>query len=215
MPVKILFVDDHEVFHECLKTLLEDGSRYRMVGAASDGRSAVLMARDLKPDVVIMDVTMPVLNGIEATRQIVSDNPGIKVVALSSHADRRFILAVLKAGARGYVVKESAFSEVLQSIDAVLEGKMYLSPRITSLVIDDLLAGIEEEDASILSRLSEREREVLQMLAEGQGVKTIAEKLNLSPKTIETHRTQLMRKLEVTSLADLTKIALREGLTSL
>lgn len=215
MAIGILYVDDHEVFHECVRTLINIQPEMEIIGFAGNGRVAVEKTRELKPDVVIMDIALPVLNGIDATRKIVAENPLVKVLALSSFTDRRNVVEMLQAGARGYVVKEGAFDELLQAIKAVGAGKMYLSPSITNKVIDDYLAltGDEHEQAEDL--LSSREREILQLVAEGHTSRDIADQLRVSLKTVETHRANLMKKLHLTTLADLVKYAIREGLVSL
>ena len=218
MEIKIVFADDHEVFHDCIKALFDTHERIRVLATASDGRTALRLAEELRPDLVVMDLAMPLLNGIEATRQIVAGNSEAKVLALSSHKERKFILSVLKAGARGYVVKDSAMSELIQAIEAVAAGRMFLSPSITDVVLESLLVeDSEEEDPDLtpVEKLSGREREILQLLVEGQNAREIAEILNLSPKTVESHRHNIMQKLGVESLPELTKIAIREGITSL
>lgn len=215
MAIKVLFADDHEVFHECVKALFESHEKIQIVATAGDGRTTVRLAKELHPDVVVMDLTMPLLNGIDATRQILTDNSEAKVLALSSHKDRKTILSVLRAGARGYIVKEAAVSELVQAIEAVAAGRMYLSPHIIDRVLDNLLVGEEEPEASPLDRLSNREREVLQLLAEGKNSREIGKLLSLSPKTVETHRHKAMQKLGVSSSSELVRMAIREGLTSL
>lgn len=217
LEIKILFADDHEVFHDCIKALFDTHATIRVLATVSDGRSAVRLAQELAPDVVVMDLAMPLLNGIEATRQIVSANDQAKVLALSSHKERKFILSVLKAGARGYVVKDSAISELIHAIEAVAAGRMYLSPSITDVVLESLLVEDGGEGAEInpVEKLSTREREILQLLAEGKNAREIAELLNLSPKTVESHRNNIMHKVGADSLPELTKIAIREGLTPL
>lgn len=215
MAIKVLFADDHEVFHECVKALFESHEKIHIVATAGDGRTTVRLAKELRPDVVVMDLTMPLLNGIDATRQILADNSGAKVLALSSHKDRKTILSVLRAGARGYIVKEAAVSELVQAIEAVAAGRMYLSPHIIDRVLDNLLVGDEEPESSPLDRLSSREREILQLLTEGKNSREIGELLSLSPKTVETHRHKAMQKLGVHSSSELVRMAIREGLTSL
>ncbi|MDO3377612.1 response regulator [Geoalkalibacter halelectricus] len=217
MKIKVLFADDHEVFHECIKALFQPDERIQVVATAGDGRTAVRLAKELKPDVVVMDLSMPLLNGIEATQQILAENSAAKVLALSSHKDRKTILSALKAGARGYVVKEAAIHELLQAIEAVASGRMYLSTHIIDQVIDTLLVGDEEagREISPLERLSSREREILQLLAEGRSARDIANLLSLSPKTVESHRQNLMQKLRIDSYPDLVRFAIREGLIAL
>jgi len=165
--------------------------------------------------VVIMDISMPDLNGIDATHQIVTDVPGIKVIALSMHSDKRFVVGMFKAGAAGYLLKDSAFDELEQAVRTVLADQTYLSPKIATVVIKNYVPQVSTEDISAFSLLSAREREVLQLLAEGKSTKDIASELFLSVKTIETYRQRIMDKLNIHNLADLIKFAIREGLTSL
>ena len=186
-----------------------------MIAEAEDGRKAVQLAAELRPDVAILDIGMPGLNGIEATRHMIHDVPGIKVVGLSMHSDRRFVSEMFKAGASGYLLKDCAFEELVRAIRAVVENRMYLSPGIAGVVIDDYVHHLSSADGTPAAVLSSREREVLQLLAEGESAKQIALRLNVSVKTVETHRQNIMRKLDVYSVAELTKYAVREGLTSL
>lgn len=193
--------------------MLEQETDLEVIGEADDGRMAVRLARELSPQVVIMDVGMPDLNGIEATRQVLAESPGVKVIGLSMHCDRRFVMNMLKAGASGYLLKDSAFEELATAIRMVLGGKMYLSTEIANIVIKDYLQGGGDE--SVFSVLTPREREVLQLMAEGKSSRQIADHLVISIKTVETHRMQLMHKLQIFSVAELTKYAIREGLSSL
>lgn len=211
--IRIIFVDDHEIFHECIRHLFDQQETMTMLAVANNGRAAVRLARELSPDVVVMDISMPGLNGIDATRRILADNPKTRVIALSMHSDRTIIQQILKAGARGYVLKDCAFDELLTAIQAVMQHNMYLSPKITSVVLDDYLHRDPESDGS--GTLSVREREVLQLIAEGKSTRQIADELNVSVKTVESHRAQVMKKLNLHSLADLVKYAVREGLTTL
>ena len=214
MITRILLADDHEIFLEGLRSLLERERDIELIGEAPDGRVAVDLARELSPHVVIMDITMPRLNGIEATRLIVAHDPSVKVIALSMHSNRRFMAEVLKAGAAGYLLKESAVAELLTAIRAVMEGKAYLSPKITSAIVDDYVRHVPLERGVAYGALTGREREVLQLLAEGSTTKEMAARLHVSVKTIETHRAQIMEKLRIRSIAGLTKFAIHEGLTS-
>jgi DNA-binding NarL/FixJ family response regulator len=189
---------------------------FDVVGESDNGRKAVLMAQGKKPDVVVMDVSMPDMNGIEATTQITESLPETRVIALSMHSDKRFVMGMLRAGASGYLLKDCASEELANAIHQVVRGKKYLSPEITGVVIDDfLLGGASEKGATVASQLSPREREVLQLIAEGWSTKQIASHLYVSIKTIETHRRQIMKKLDLHTIADLTKYAIREGLTSI
>ncbi|MHB8068437.1 MAG: response regulator [Desulfobaccales bacterium] len=213
MPIKIILADDHKIVRQGLRTMLEKEPDIEVMGEADDGRMAVRLARELSPQVVIMDVGMPDLNGIEATRQVLGECPGVKVIALSMHSDRRFVMNMLKAGASGYLLKDSAFEELATAIRMVLTNKIYLSTEIANVVIKDYLQGGGDE--SVFSVLSPREREVLQLMAEGRSSRQIADHLNISIKTVETHRMQIMHKLQIFSVAELTKYAIREGLSSL
>ena len=195
--------------------LLEKLSGITIVGEAGDGISAVRMARDLKPDLVLMDIAMPDLNGIEATRRIMIESPGVKVIALSMHADKRFVRGMFMAGATGYVLKGSAFEEVATAIRTVAAGRIYISPKITDQVLGDYIKLLTKPSPRGESPLSDREREVLQMLAEGKSSRLIAERLHVSVTTVDTHRKHIMDKLGFRTIAELTKYAVREGLTSL
>jgi DNA-binding NarL/FixJ family response regulator len=198
-----------------LRTLLEKQPDMEIVGEASDGRDTLKLIDVLSPDIVIMDIAMPNLNGIDATHQIRQDHPGVKVIALSMHSDKRFVGKMLKAGAWGYLLKDSAFEDLVVAIRAVMQNKRYLSPDIAGIVVEDFVSPSRQMDSSAYSLLSGREREVLQLMAEGKTTRQIAEKLNVSIKTVETHRMKIMDKLDIRSLAELTKYAIREGLTQL
>lgn len=215
MKVRVILADDHMIMREGLCALLVKQRDFQIVAEAADGRTAVRLTQEFLPDVVVMDVNMPDLNGIEATRQIITDNPGIKVIALSMYSDKQFIVEMLQAGASGYMLKDAAFEEILHAINCVVKGQIYLSPNITTLVLKDYLQQSSKVDYTAFSILTDREREVLQLIAEGKTTKEIASILNVSTKTIETHRQQIMKKLNVHSIAELTKYAIREGMTSL
>jgi DNA-binding NarL/FixJ family response regulator len=215
MMIKILLADDHKITRDGLKALLENQKNMTVVGEAENGRLAVRLAGELKPDVVVMDINMPELNGIEATRQIVAELPGTKIIALSMYSDKRYVVGMLKAGVSGYLLKNCAFDELVAAISAVMNNQNYMSQKIAGTVMKEYANILETSDSSPASQLSAREREVLQLIAEGMKTKDIAERIHVSVKTVETHRQQIMRKLNVTSVAELTKIALREGLTSL
>jgi len=213
--IRILLADDHKIMREGLRSLLEKQPDFEVAGEAADGRETLKMARDLKPDAVIMDIGMPRLNGIEAARRVISESPGTRVIAFTMHADRRYVAEMLKAGASAYLLKDSGHEELVRGIRAALAGKIYLSPDIAEKVVREYLDHIPPRDFSAFSLLTAREREVLQLIAEGKTTKEIASLLYLSVKTVETHRQNIMDKLELHSVAELTKYALREGLTSL
>lgn len=215
MSIKVLLADDHKIIRDGLRSLIERHPEMEVVGEAEDGRTTVQLARALEPDVVIMDISMPDLNGIDATQQIVKDVPGVKVIALSMHSDKRFVVGMFKAGASGYLLKDCAFDELEQAVKTVLADQTYLSPKIATVVIKNYVPQVATEDTSAFSLLSAREREVLQLLAEGKTTKQIASELFLSVKTIETYRQKIMDRLDIHNLADLIKFAIREGLTSL
>ncbi len=214
MPTKILLADDHQIVREGLHSLFEKEADLEVVGEAENGRQAVRMARDLKPDVVVMDVAMPDLNGIEAMRQILAELPAARILALSMYSNKHYVIEALKAGASGYLLKDGAFDELVQAIRAVIAGRSYLSPEITGAVIDDVVHR-PAEPRPAPPRLSSREREVLQLLAEGRTTRQIARRLFVSRKTVDTHRQHIMKKLDLHSVAELTKYAVREGLTSI
>ena len=212
MTIRILLADDHKIVFDSLRSLLDRQPDMQVVGGAEDGRLAVAQVEELKPDVVIMDVTMPNLNGIEATRQITSQYPATKVVALSMHSDKQFVTGILNAGASGYLTKNCSFDELVKAVRLVAENKKYLCPDVTGIVIEESLSGLSHAASSSLDLLSTREREIMQLLAEGKTIKQIADQLFLSIKTIYTHRNQIMKKLKIKNMAELTKLALRDGL---
>jgi DNA-binding NarL/FixJ family response regulator len=215
MSIRILLADDHLILRQGLRSLLAQNQDFEVIGEAEDGRKAVEMAETLSPDVVVMDIGMPGLNGIEATRQIVARSRSVRVLALSAFADRKLIGEVLKAGASGYLLKDSAFEELAKAIRTAAANKVYLSPRIASEVVDDYVRMSKDPGAGAFDALSPREREVLQLIAEGNSTKEVARILKVSVKTVETHRRQLMNKLELFSVAELTRYAIGEGLVSL
>jgi DNA-binding NarL/FixJ family response regulator len=215
MKINVLLVDDHNIIRIGLRALIEKQPNLQVLAEASNGRDAVKLVREMKPDVVIMDVAMPDMNGIEATRQILAENSNTIVVALSMHSDRRFVTRMFEAGALGYLLKDCAFEELTLAIKTVTDHQIYLSPQIPGIVLADVVKNLPSQDISIFSRLSRREREVLQLLAEGKSTKQNAKLLHVSAKTIESHRAQIMEKLNIHSIAELTKFAIREGLTSI
>jgi len=232
MTERIIIADDHQIVRQGLRRLLESEESFSVIGEAANGRAAVHMAEELSPDVIVMDVTMPDLNGIDAARQITTKHPEIKVVGLSMHADSRFATEMLRAGASGYLLKEDAFEELATAIRQVLSGQIYVTPSIAGALLGrsmesqhrdggdggigiggDQLAGMGTL-ASQIMHLSPRQREVLQLISEGRSTKEIAFDLGVSVKTVETHRRQMMDKLNLHSVAQLTKYAVREGITS-
>jgi two-component system response regulator NreC len=215
MGIRIIIADDHQILRQGLMTLIEKEPDMEVVGEAEDGHRTVTMVRELIPHVVVMDIKMPDLTGIEATRQILSELSDVKVIALSMYADRGFVNDMLKAGACGYLLKDCAFEELAQAIRLAMSNKTYLSPGIAEIVIKDYATINSSPRESVFSVLTPREREVLQLIAEGKRARQIAELLNISVKTVETHRQQIMQKLDTRSVAKLTKYAIREGLTNL
>jgi two-component system response regulator NreC len=218
MIIRIVLADDHKIVRDGLRSMLADESGMQVVAEAEDGRTAVRLAHDLSPDVVVMDVGMPELNGIDACRQISNQLPHVKVVALSMHSDRHFVQEMLKAGASGYLLKDCAFDELAKAIRSVVANGTYLCPAVAGVVVHDYVRRLDVPDSPKSSRaasevLTAREREVLQLLAEGKSTKQVAATLFVSVKTVETHRHQVMEKLDLHSLAELTKYAIREGLT--
>ena len=217
MSVKVILADDHQMFREGLRSLMERQTDIEIIAEAADGRSIVKLLQEVSPDVIIMDVSMPGLNGIEATRQIKATYTDVKVIALSMHSSRRYVIEMLKAGASGYLLKDCAVSELCEAIRIVAAGQVYLNPRIGTLVINDYLQRLSETpvaepaDSSVLSA---REREVLQLLTEGKRTKEIASILHVSVKTVERHRQNITGKLNINSIAELTKYAIQEGITS-
>ncbi len=215
MRTRILLADDHQILRQGLVALLTKEKDLEVVGEASDGRTAVTLAKELQPEVVVMDVAMPDLNGIDATRQILAELPKVKIIALSMHADKRFVVGMLKAGACGYLLKHCALEELVNAIKIVISNRIYLSPDIAGMVVEDYLHQSKTLDNSAFAILTLREREVLQLYAEGKITRQIAELLHLSIKTVESHRKQIMEKLGFQTFAELVKYAIREGLTSL
>ena len=214
MSIRILLADDHKIVRDGLRTLIEKETGMEVIGEAENGRRALKIAQKIRPNVVIMDVTMPDMNGIEATRKMLTEVPGVKVIALSMHSDRRFVLGMLEAGASGYLMKDCAFDELAKAVRSVATGQTYLSPKIADVLVKGYLDKVNEKISVARSPLTEREREILQLLAEGRSSKEIAAHLGVSVKTVETHRRNMMQKLNMRSVAELTKYAIREGLIS-
>ncbi len=216
MTIKVLLADDHTIVRDGLKYLLDSQSDIEVIGSVSNGRDAVQEVREKQPHVVIMDIAMPQLNGIEAARQINEINPDTQIIILSMHATTEHVFQALQAGARGYLMKESAGSEVVNAVYDVFEGLRYLSREISDKVVDAYVNQRDiQEDQSPLSRLSNREREVLQLVVEGKTSNEIADILALSPDTVKTYRSRLMRKLDIDDLPSLVKFAIQHGLTPL
>lgn len=207
--INILLVDDHQILRDGLRNIIQKKSNLNIVGEASNGREAIKLCAKLKPDVVITDISMDGLNGIEATRQIVKDYPEIKVIGLSMHANKKFIQSMFKAGGYGYLLKDGDSDELITTINAVIQNRKYLSKSINQ----SYLSFLEEE--SDRKTLTSRETEVLQLIAEGNSSKEIGEQLFLSSKTIDVHKNNIMKKLSLFTIPELTKYAIREGLTSL
>jgi len=216
VSIRVLLADDHKIVREGLRTFLDMNPDMEVVAEAGEGRAAVQLAQKLRPDIVVMDITMPDLNGIEATRQLIAAQPDIKVIALSMHSDHRLVAEMFNAGAAGYLLKDCAFEELEAAIYAVMKSQFYVSPTIAKGVMEYYKRlDLQQNKTNVFAVLTAREREVLQLLAEGKNTKQSASHLQVSPKTIETHRRRLTKMLRVTSIAELTKYAIREGLTGL
>lgn len=214
MSCRIILADDHTIVRHGLSKLLEQEEDIEIVAETRDGRSTVELARELSPDLLIMDIGMPDLNGIDATRQILRESPKVKILALSMHSSKNFVIEMLKAGASGYLLKECALEELITAVRAVMAGKTYLSPSITDVVVENYVRCSSDGKSTAFSVLSQREREVLQLMTEGKTTKQVARCLHISPKTVEGHRLRIMDKLNIDNIAQLTKYAIQEGLTS-
>ncbi len=214
MAVNIILADDHTLFREGLVSILNSEFGFKVIAQAENGREVLKLARKMDVDVIVMDIAMPELNGIEATRQVLDENPNLKVIALSMHSDRHFVTGMLKAGAKGYLLKDCAGSELIKAVQEVLLDRYYISEEISTTVLNDYVGKLVGEGAED-SVLSSREREVLQLLAEGKSTQEIADTLFVSVKTVEAHRAKIKAKLKLNSIPELTKYAIREGLTSL
>jgi two-component system response regulator NreC len=212
--MRILIADDHGIVREGLRSMIEKEPDMEVVGEAEDGMETVELAKQLSPDVIVMDISMPNLNGIEATRLILSENPKIKIIVLSIHVEKHIVKEILSAGAAGYVLKTYLFEELSRALRSVMVNGYYLSPKVTSIVVGEYLDDSAKIHTGDKVKLTDREREVLQLIAEGKTSKQIALILHVSPKTIETHRRKLLDKIEVSGVAELTKYAIREGITS-
>ncbi|MDP8245309.1 MAG: response regulator transcription factor [Candidatus Hinthialibacter antarcticus] len=215
MKTKIILVDDHPIFRQGLQVLIEEHENYEVIAVAGDGRTTLQLARDLSPDVIVMDITLPELNGIEATRAILKELGNIKIVALSIHNSRIFIDEMLSAGAMGYVLKSCAFEELVIAIETVLNGEQYLSKKIKCFSQPTSLSQNSEKTSGDIRSLTPREKEVLQLIAEGKSSKEISHILHITLKTVEKHRHGIKEKLDIYSTAQLTKFAIQSSLTNL
>jgi two-component system, NarL family, response regulator NreC len=213
MSIRILLADDHVVLRHGLSKSLQAEPDMEVIGLAADGLTAVELARELSPDVIIMDIGMPDLNGIEATRQIVRQSPTVRIIALSMHSAKKFIMEMFKAGASGYLLKDCEYDELAVAVRTVASGKNYISPSISGLLVETCLTNDPKRKKDAFSALTGREREVLQLLTEGKTTKQTAARLHISPKTVEVHRLNIMKKLKIDNMAQLTKYAVQEGIT--
>ncbi len=215
MNISVMLVDDHNMVSEVLCALLAREADMEVVAVCDNGRDAVRKAREVRPDIIVMDVAMPEMNGLEACRQIMAENPASRIIILSMFAERKYVVEALRAGARGYIHKKSAFKMLVGAIRSVAENGGFLDPKITGIVVDDYVQHVGDPENPDDNPLSFREREVLQLIAEGKTTKEIAYTLDVSAKTVETHRLQIMKKLRLGNVADLTRYAIREGLSHL
>jgi len=214
MAIKVLIADDHQLFREGLVNLISSAPDIDVIGEAKDGKEATEKTKELKPDVVLIDIGMPEMNGIEATRILKKQQPEVKVIAVSMHSDRQFVKGILEAGADGYLLKNCTYRQLINAIQSVVEGKKYLSDDITEMVIQGYLDPAEEVNDN-QSDLSEREMEILKLYAEGKSTREISEKLFISVKTVGTHKQHIFEKLGIKSNADMVKYAIKEGLIQL
>ena len=213
--IRVLLADDHKLIRGGLRLLVEQQPDLAVVGEANDGREAVSLAKSLKPDVAVMDIGMPNLNGVEAALQITQVNPEVAVVMLSMHSDESYVLRALKSGAKGYLLKDSAESDLIRAIHAVADGKSFFSPAVSKVLLDDYVRKLQRTGAEdVYDLLTPREREVLQLVAEGKSNKDVANLLNLSVYTIETHRSNIMQKLNLKGIPELILFAVRKGIIS-
>jgi two-component system, NarL family, response regulator NreC len=215
MSIRILLVDDHSIFRQGLRVLLDKKEGFEVVGEAENGRVGLSLARKHEPDVIVMDINMPDLNGVDAARQILAELPRTRIIALSMYSDRSYVKGMLKAGVAGYLLKNCAFEELSKAVLAVVGHQTYLSPKISDVVRKEFVKMMDSGEAgSVAEVLTDKEREVLQLIAEGKKTKDIADRLHISVKTVEARRSKIMEKLKINSVAGLTKFAIREGLTS-
>lgn len=215
MSIRIVLCDDHQIIREGLRSLLEKQPDMSVVGEGTNGHDAIRLAHEKRPDVLVLDVAMPELNGMSATRRLSEDLPNLRILGLSMHSDRHFVTGMLSAGAAGYMLKDSAFAELTTAIRTIVAGGLYVSPRIAGNVLQEFCRRSRPARRVTKVELTEREQEILQLIAEGRSTKEIAGKLNVSIKTVETHRQHIMQKVDVHNVASLTKYAIREGLTGL
>lgn len=219
MTIKVILADDHTIVRQGLRLLLDREEGITVIAEADNGRTALQLVKDLSPDLVVMDISMPEMNGIEATRRILSESPSTRVLALSMHSDRRFVDEVMKAGATGFILKDCAKDELVKAIRLIADSSSYIAPVVAANMIQNYIHSLSGDTGiannSKISVLSSREREVLQLIAEGKNTKEIAFALNLSVKTIETHRLQIMKKLNKHNAVELARFAIREGVTTL
>ncbi len=213
MSIRIILADDHIILRHGLSKSLQMEKDIEVIAQANDGRTAVQLVQELSPDVIIMDIGMPDLNGIEATRQIVKNSPKVRVIGLSMHSAKKFIVEMFKAGASGYLLKDCEFDELVNAIRTVASGKDYISPSISNILVETCVNDDPKKQKSAFSTLTKREREVLQLITEGKTTKQTAKRLHISPKTVEVHRLNIMNKLDIDNMAQLTKYAIQEGLT--
>ena len=213
--IRILIADDHAIVRHGLRQSLSREEGILVVAEAEDGRRTVELAAEHNPDLIIMDVSMPEMNGIEASLKILKINPGIRIIALSMHPEKQYVLAMMKSGARGYLVKTNLFEELLTAIRTVMDGNIFLSPEITEHIVDSVIHPGENKEAPVFYTLSSREREILQLIAEGRTHSEIGERLFISKKTVDSHKLNIMKKLNLDSIPALTKFAIKHGITSL
>jgi two-component system response regulator NreC len=212
--LRILIGDDHTLMRQGLRKILEERPDWEIVAEAGDGRAAVRDTLSLTPDVAVLDIGMPLLNGIEATSQITRKSPGVGVLILSMHADEAYVTQAVRAGARGYLLKDAAGSDLIGAIGAVAAGKSFFSPPIARVVLDDYARRLRDQGLDRYDSLSEREREIFQLVVEGHSTKEIAELLSVSPATVETHRAHILQKLDMHNTVELVRYAVRRGVIS-
>jgi DNA-binding NarL/FixJ family response regulator len=213
--LRILLADDHTLMRQGLRRIIEENEAWEVVAEASNGRDAVRLALELKPEIAVLDIAMPQMNGIQAIRQIARRAPSVRILVLSMYADEAYIVQVLQAGARGYLLKDSADTDLVRALTAVLEGKSFFSPAVSKVLLDDYVRHLAERGISDrYGSLSEREREIFQLVAEGRSNKEIAQLLGVSPSTVETHRAHIMEKLDLHSAAEIVLYAARKGIVT-